>query len=279
MNTMANMSTIEHHGQLFSLVAPEQITNPALKSAKPIRIVKFELTNAAKGLTAVLTTDVITSLVPAAPLQVSVDDYLDALNDDVFPDYGFGVIERHDGLAQQIIGDKLANQFDKEDIDRAARCLIDRALRRGTINQAVRELTEVDRLIIPDQALKMVAAKGQASLADIVADTRNTRVSYDSTEVTPGTLKAGMPNLSDIIVYSLSSDEFRTALKNDPSLAETINFSLAAKAAEQEFAERYSDEEIQEREKDDLLYYVAEDTIGDTMHELLAQTKLIAQRA
>lgn len=35
---MANMSTIEHHGQLFSLVAPEQITNPALKSAKPIRI-------------------------------------------------------------------------------------------------------------------------------------------------------------------------------------------------------------------------------------------------
>ena len=276
---MANMSTIEHHGQLFSLVAPEQITNPALKSAKPIRIVKFELTNAAKGLTAVLTTDVITSLVPAAPLQVSVDDYLDTLHDDVFPDYGYGVIERHDGLAQQIIGDKLANQFDKEDIDRAARCLIDRALRRGTINQAVRELTEVDRLIIPDQALKMVAAKGQASLADIVADTRNTRVSYDSTEVTPGTLKAGMPNLSDIIVYSLSSDEFRTAFKNDPSLAETINFSLAAKAAEQEFAERYSDEEIQEREKDDLLYYVAEDTIGDVMHELLAKTKLIAQHA
>lgn len=276
---MANMSTIEHHGQLFSLVAPEQITNPALKSAKPIRIAKFELTNAAKGLTATLTTNVITSLVPAAPLQVSVDDYLDALHDDVFPDYGYGVIERHDGLAQQIIGDKLANQFDKEDIDRAARCLIDRALRRGTINQAVRELTEFDRLIIPDQALKMVAAKGQASLADIVADTRNTRVSYDSTEVTPGTLKAGMPNLSDIIVYSLSSDEFRTALKNDPSLAETINFSLAAKAAEQEFAERYSDEEIQEREKDDLLYYVAEDTIGDVMHELLAKTKLIAQHA
>lgn len=276
---MANMSTIEHHGQLFSLVAPEQITNPALKSAKPIRIAKFELTNAAKGLTAVLTTNVITSLVPAAPLQVSVDDYLDTLHDDVFPDYGYGVIERHDGLAQQIIGDKLANQFDKEDIDRAARCLIDRALRRGTINQAVRELTEFDRLIIPDQALKMVAAKGQASLADIVADTRNTRVSYDSTEVTPGTLKADMPNLSDIIVYSLSSDEFRTALKNDPSLAETINFSLAAKAAEQEFAERYSDEEIQEREKDDLLYYVAEDTIGDVMHELLAKTKLIAQHA
>lgn len=276
---MANMSTIEHHGQLFSLVAPEQITNPALKSAKPIRIAKFELTNAAKGLTAVLTTNVITSLVPAAPLQVSVDDYLDALHDDVFPDYGYGVIERHDGLAQQIIGDKLANQFDTEDIDRAARCLIDRALRRGTINQAVRELTAVDRLIIPDQALKMVAAKGQASLADIVADTRNTRVSCDSTEVTPGTLKAGMPNLSDIIIYSLSSDEFRTALKNDPSLAETINFSLAAKAAEQEFAERYSDEEIQEREKDDLLYYVAEDTIGDVMHELLAKTKLIAQHA
>lgn len=276
---MANMSTIEHHGQLFSLVAPEQITNPALKSAKPIRIAKFELTNAAKGLTATLTTNVITSLVPAAPLQVSVDDYLDALHDDVFPDYGFGVIERHDGLAQQIIGDKLANQFDKEDIDRAARCLIDRALRRGTINQAVRELTEVDRLIIPDQALKMVAAKGQASLADIVADTRNTRVSYDSTEVTPGTLKAGMPNVSDVTVYSWVSDEFREALKNDSSLAETINFSLAAKAAEQEFAERYSDKEIQEREKDDLLYYVAEDTIGDTMHELLAQTKLIAQHA
>lgn len=276
---MANMSTIEHHGQLFSLVAPEQITNPALKSAKPIRIAKFELTNAAKGLTATLTTNVITSLVPAAPLQVSVDDYLDALNDDVFPDYGFGVIERHDGLAQQIIGDKLANQFDKEDIDRAARCLIDRALRRGTINQAVRELTEVDRLIIPDQALKMIAAKGQASLADVVADTRNTRVSYDSTEVTPGTLKAGMPNVSDVTVYSWVSDEFREALKNDSSLAETINFSLAAKAAEQEFAERYSDKEIQEREKDDLLYYVAEDTIGDTMHELLAQTKLIAQRA
>lgn len=276
---MANMSTIEHHGQLFSLVAPEQITNPALKSAKPIRIAKFELTNAAKGLTAVLTTNVITSLVPAAPLQVSVDDYLDALNDDVFPDYGFGVIERHDGLAQQIIGDKLVNQFDAEDIRRAATALIDRALRRGTINQAVRELTEIDRLIIPDQALKMVAAKGQASLADIVADTRNTRVSYDSTEVTPGTLKAGMPNVSDITVYSWVSDEFREALKNDSSLAETINFSLAAKAAEQEFAERYSDKEIQEREKDDLLYYVAEDTIGDTMHELLAQTKLIAQRA
>lgn len=279
MNTMANMSTTEHHGQLFSLVAPEQITNPALKSAKPIRIAKFELTNAAKGLTAVLTTNVITSLVPAAPLQVSVDDYLDALNDDVFPDYGFGVIERHDGLAQQIMGDKLANQFDKEDIKRAAAALIDRALRRGTINQAVRDLTEIDRLIIPDQALKMVAAKGQASLADIVADTTNTRVSYDSTEVTPGTLKAGMPNVSDVTVYSWASDEFREALKNDSSLAETINFSLAAKAAEQEFAERYSDKEIQEREKDDLLYYVAEDTIGDTMHELLAQTKLIAQRA
>lgn len=276
---MANMSTIEHHGQLFSLVAPEQITNPALKSAKPIRILKFELTNAAKGLTAVLTTNVITSLVPAAPLQVSVDDYLDALHDDVFPDYGYGVIERHDGLAQQIIGDKLANQFDKEDIDRAARCLIDRALRRGTINQAVRELTEFDRLIIPDQALKMVAAKGQASLADIVADTTNTFVNCDSAEVTPGTLNAGMPNVSDIVVYSLSSDEFRAALKNDSSLAETINFSLAAKAAEQEFAERYSDEEIQEREKDDLLYYVAEDTIGDVMHELLAKTKLIAQHA
>lgn len=276
---MANMSTIEHHGQLFSLVAPEQITNPALKSAKPIRIAKFELTNAAKGLTAVLTTNVITSLVPAAPLQVSVDDYLDALNDDVFPDYGFGVIERHDGLAQQIIGDKLANQFDTEDIRRAATALIDRALRRGTINQAVRDLTEIDRLIIPDQALKMVAAKGQASLADIVADTTNTRVSYDSTEVTPGTLKAGMPNVSDVTVYSWASDEFREALKNDSSLAETINFSLAAKAAEQEFAERYSDKEIQEREKDDLLYYVAEDTIGDTMHELLAQTKLIAQHA
>lgn len=276
---MANMSTIEHHGQLFSLVAPEQIANPALKSAKPIRILKFELNNATKGLTAVLTTNVITSLVPAAPLQVSVDDYLDALNDDVFPDYGFGVIERHDGLAQQIIGDKLANQFDTEDIRRAATALIDRALRRGTINQAVRELTEVDRLIIPDQALKMVAAKGQASLADIVADTTNTRVSYDSTEVTPGTLKAGMPNVSDVTVYSWVSDEFREALKNDSSLAETINFSLAAKAAEQEFAERYSDKEIQEREKDDLLYYVAEDTIGDTMHELLAQTKLIAQRA
>lgn len=276
---MANMSTIEHHGQLFSLVAPEQITNPALKSAKPIRIVKFELTNAAKGLTAVLTTNVITSLVPAAPLQVSVDDYLDALHDDVFPDYGYGVIERHDGLAQQIIGDKLANQFDKEDIDRAATCLIDRALRRGTINQAVRDLTEVDRLIIPDQALKMVAAKGQASLADIVADTTNTFVNCDSTEVTPGTLKAGMPNVSDVIVYSLSSDEFREALKNDTALAETINFSLAAKAAEQEFAERYSDKEIQEREKDDLLYYVAEDTIGDVKHELLAKTKLIAQHA
>lgn len=276
---MANMSTIEHHGQLFSLVAPEQITNPALKSAKPIRIAKFELTNAAKGLTAVLTTNVITSLVPAAPLQVSVDDYLDALNDDVFPDYGFGVIERHDGLAQQIIGDKLANQFDTEDIRRAAAALIDRALRRGTINQAVRDLTEIDRLIIPDQALKMVAAKGQASLADIVADTTNTRVSYDSTEVTPGTLKAGMPNVSDVTVYSWASDEFCEALKNDSSLAETINFSLAAKAAEQEFAERYSDKEIQEREKDDLLYYVAEDTIGDTMHELLAKTKLIAQHA
>lgn len=276
---MANMSTIEHHGQLFSLVAPEQITNPALKSAKPIRILKFELNNATRGLTAVLTTNVITSLVPAAPLQVSVDDYLDTLHDDVFPDYGYGVIERHDGLAQQIIGDKLSNQFDKEDIERAASCLIDRALRRGTINQAVRDLTEVDRLIIPDQALKMVAAKGQASLADVVADTSNTRVSYDSTEVTPGTLKAGMPDVSDIIVYSLSSDEFREALKNDAALAETINFSLAAKAAEQEFAERYSDEEIQEREKDDLLYYVAEDTIGDTMYELLAKTKLIAQHA
>lgn len=150
---------------------------------------------------------------------------------------------------------------------------------RGTINQAVRDLTEVDRLIIPDQALKMVAAKGQASLADIVADTTNTCVDCDSTEVTPGTLKAGMPNLSDIVTYSLASDEFRAALKNDSSLAETINFSLAAKAAEQEFAERYSDEEIQEREKDDLLYYVAEDTIGDMMHELLAKTKLIAQHA
>lgn len=273
------MSTIEHHGQLFSLVAPEQITNPALKSAKPIRILRFELDNATRGLVAVLTTNVITSLVPAAPLQVSVDDYLDALHDDVFPDYGYGVIDRHDGLAQQIIGDKLANQFDKEDIERAASCLIDRALRRGTINQAVRELTEVDRLIIPDQALKMVAAKGQASLADVVADTSNTRVSYDSTEVTPGTLKAGMPNVSDVTVYSWVSDEFREALKNDSSLAETINFSLAAKAAEQEFAERYSDKEIQEREKDDLLYYVAEDTIGDTMYELLAKTKLIAQHA
>lgn len=276
---MANMSTIEHHGQLFSLVAPEQITNPALKSAKPIRIVKFELANAVKGLVATLTTKVITSLVPAAPLQVSVDGYQDALNDNVFPDYGFGVIDRHDGLAQQIIGDKLANQFNKEDIERAAACLIDRALYRGTINQAVRELTEVDRFIIPDQALKMVAAKGQASLVDVVADMTNTYVSRDSTEVTPGTLKAGMPNVSDIILKSWVSDEFRAAIKNDSSLAETINFSLAAKAAEQEFAERYSDAGIQEREQDDLLYYVAEDTIGDTKYDLLAKSKLIAQHA
>lgn len=277
---MTNMFTIERHGQLFSLVAPEQITNSAVKSAKPIRILRFELDNATRGLTATLTTNVITSLVPEAPLQVSVDDYLDTLHDDVFPDYGYGVIERHDGLAQQIIGDKLSNQFDKEDIERAARCLIDRALRRGTINQAVRDLTEVDRLIIPDQALKMVAAKGQASLADIVADTTNTCVNCDSTEVTPGTLKAGMPNASDIIVYSLSSDEFRAALKNDSSLAETINFSLAAKAAEQEFAERYSDEELQERAKNDLNYDVAAAVISDdVMHELLAKTKLIAQHA
>lgn len=276
---MANMSTIEHHGQLFSLVAPEQITNPALKSAKPIRIVKFELANAAKGLTATLTTKVITSLVPAAPLQVSVDGYLDALNDNVFPDYGSDVIDRHDGLAQQIIGDKLANQFNKHDIERAAAALIDRALYSGTINQAVRELTEVDRLIIPDQALKMAAAKGQASLVDIVADMRNTCVSIDSTEVTPGTLKAGMPNVSDIILKSWVSDEFRAAIKNDSSLAETINFSLAAKAAEQEFAERYSDEGIQELVQNDLLYYISEDTIGDTKYDLLAKSKLIAQHA
>ena len=222
----------------------------------------------------------ITSLVPEVPLQVSVDDYLDALHDDVFPDYGFGVIDRHDGLAQQIIGDKLSNQFDKHDIERAASGLIDYALYRGTINQAVRELTEFDRLIIPDQALKMVAVKGQASLADIVADTTNTCVDCDSTEVTPGTLKAGMPNLSDVTSNWLLSDEFREALKNDSSLAETINFSLAAKAAEQEFAERYSDEEIQERAKNDLIYDVAADVISDdVMHELLAKTKLIAQHA
>lgn len=276
---MANMSTIEHHGQLFSLVAPEQITNPVLKSAKPIRIVKFELANAVKGLVATLTTKVITSLVPAAPLQVSVDGYQDALNDNVFPDYGSDVIDRHDGLAQQIIGDKLANQFNKHDIERAAAALIDRALYSGTINQAVRELTEVDRLIIPDQALKMVAAKGQASLVDIVADMRNTCVSIDSTEVTPGTLKAGMPNVSDIILKSWVSDEFRAAIENDSSLAETINFSLAAKAAEQEFAERYSDEGIQELVQNDLLYYISEDTIGDTKYDLLAKSKLIAQRA
>lgn len=277
---MANMSTIEHHGQLFSLVAPEQITNHAVKSAKPIRILRFELNNATRGLTATLTTNVITGLVPEAPLQVSVEGYTDALQADVFPDYGSDVIDRHDGLAQQIIGDKLANQFNKEDIERAAACLIDRALRRGTINQAVRDLTEVDRLIIPDQALKMVAAKGQASLADIVADTLNTCVDCDSTEVTPGTLKAGMPNVSDVILKSWASDEFRAALKNDSSLAETINFSLAAKAAEQEFAERYSDEEIQERAKNDLIYDVAAAAISDdVMHELLAKTKLIAQHA
>ena len=277
---MATMFTIERHGQLFSLVAPEQITNTAVKSAKPIRILRFELDNATRGLTATLTTNVITSLVPEAPLQVSVEGYTDALYADVFPDYGYGVIERHDGLAQQIIGDKLANQFNKHDIDRAAADLIDRALRQGTINQAVRELTEVDRLIIPDQALKMVAAKGQASLADIVADTTNTFVNCDSTEVTPGTLKAGMPNLSDVTSNWLLSDEFREALKNDSSLAETINFSLAAKAAEQEFAERYSDEELQERAKDDLNYDVATSAISDDVkRELLAKTKLIAQRA
>lgn len=189
-------------------------------------------------------------------------------------------IDRHDGLAQQIIGDKLANQFNKEDIERAAACLIDRALRRGTINQAVRDLTEVDRLIIPDQALKMVAAKVQASLADIVADTLNTCVDCDSTEVTPGTLKAGMPNVSDIILKSWVSDEFRAAIKNDSSLAETINFSLAAKAAEQEFAERYSDEEIQERAKNDLIYDVAAAAISDDVkHELFAKAKLVAQHA
>lgn len=196
------------------------------------------------------------------------------------PDYGSDVIDRHDGLAQQIIGDKLANQFNKEDIERAAACLIDHALHRGTINQAVRELTEFDRLIIPDQALKMVAAKGQASLTDIVADTTNTYVNCNSTEVTPGTLKAGMPNVSDIILKSWVSDEFRAAIKNDSSLAETINFSLAAKAAEQEFAERYSDEEIQERAKNDLIYDVAVAAISDDVkHELLAKTKLIAQHA
>lgn len=251
-----------------------------MKSAKPIRILSFELYNATRGLTAALTTNVITGLVPEAPLQVSVEGYTDALHADVFPDYGSDVIDRHDGLAQQIIGDKLANQFNKEDIERAAACLIDRALRRGTINQAVRELTEFDRLIIPDQALKMVAAKGQASLADIVADTLNTYVNCDSTEVTPGTLKAGMPNVSDIILKSWVSDEFRAAIKNDSSLAETINFSLAAKAAEQEFAERYSDEEIQERAKNDLIYDVAVAAISDDVkHELLAKTKLIAQHA
>lgn len=251
-----------------------------MKSAKPIRILKFELNNTTRGLTATLTTNVITGLVPEAPLQVSVEGYTDALQDDVFPDYGSGVIERHDGLAQQIIGDKLANQFNKHDIDWAASALIDRALRRGTINQAVRDLTEVDRLIIPDQALKMVAAKGQASLADIVADTMNTCVNCDSTEVTPGTLKAGMPNLSDVTSNLHLSDESREALKNDLSLAETINFSLAAKAAEQEFAERYSDEEIQERAKNDLIYDVAAAAISDdVMHELLAKTKLIAHHA
>ena len=81
---MANMSTIEHHGQLFSLVAPEQITNHAVKSAKPIRILRFELNNATRGLTATLTTNVITGLVPEAPLQVSVEGYTDALHADVF---------------------------------------------------------------------------------------------------------------------------------------------------------------------------------------------------
>lgn len=277
---MANMSTIEHHGQLFSLVAPEQITNHAVKSTKPIRILRFELDNATRGLTATLTTNVITGLVPEAPLQVSVEGYTDALYADVFPDYGIDIIDRHDGLAQQIIGDKLANQFTEHDVKWAAAELIDRALRRGIINQAVRELTEFDRLIIPDQALKMVVAKGQASLADIVADTTNTYVNCYSTEVTPGTLKAGMPNVSDVIVYSLASDEFRTALKNDAALAETINFALAAKAAEQEFAERYSDEAIQKREQDDLIFDVATSAISDDVkHELLAKTKLIAQHA